>query len=103
MSKLITLLLFSLITFNSNAISLEKIAYCKEYSLLAEVIMQARQQGVDMSDLLTVLSGKSGSKYAVPLIASAYGYQRATTVLDKQIVIDEFTVDAMSICILNSK
>jgi hypothetical protein len=103
MNKRITLLLFSLIAFNSNAVSLEKIAYCKEYSQLAEVIMQARQKGVDMTDLLTVLSGEEGGEYAVPLITSAYQHKRYSTNLDKQIIIDEFKVDAMSICILNLK
>lgn len=65
--------------------------------------MQARQKGVDMADLLTVLSDKDGSKYSVPLIASAYQYKRYSTTLDKQIAVDEFTVDAMGICILNLK
>jgi len=99
MHRLIIVTLLTLITFNTYAISPEKISYCKAYSELAEVIMTARQDGVPMEDLLMAINKAkvdTGSSY---LVTSAYRYHRYSSTLDVKLAIEEFSVDMMAQCV----
>lgn len=99
MHNLIIATLLALITFNTYAISPEKIGYCKAYSELAEVIMTARQDGVPMEDLLMAINKASVDTGSTYLVTSAYRQHRYSSTLDKQIAIDEFTVGIMAQCV----
>lgn len=99
MNKLITAVIFTLITFNTYAISPERISYCKAYSELAEVIMTARQNGVPMEDLLMAINKAKVDTGSTYLVTSAYHQHRYSSTLDKQIAIDKFAVDIMTQCV----
>lgn len=99
MYKLITAVLLTFITFNTYAISPEKISYCKAYSELAEVIMTARQDGIPMEDLLMAINKAKVDTGSTHLVTSAYRQHRYSRTLDVKLAIDQFTIDMMAQCV----
>ena len=86
MKKLLTTLLI-LTSLNSFAMQPEKIDYCNNFAELGEVIMQARQNGVPIQELLTKITGDKTSSY---ILTSAYVYKIYPTDRQRAIVVRDF-------------
>lgn len=63
---------------------------CKLNALMADVIMQGRQAGVEMSEVVAVFTKQGLSKEYYPMVLAAYEHPRYTSEEIKRSTITEF-------------
>ena len=94
MKLLTTLALTTTLSFS--AIADDAVDLCVGYSVLAEKIMEMRQENISMADMYNVLKSNDVS---IALLKEAYKKPAYSTVANKQKEIDTFKNNTFMVCI----
>lgn len=84
------------VSFGANA---ESVDVCPSVGKAAEAVMEARQQGVDMSKMMAVArADKSIEKMLVAMVIAAYDQPRMSVAKNQKRSVEEFKNTALLAC-----